>query len=419
MTTLLIYVTILLVLASWGRTAWWSLRIARHYPLKKMAAETDVPAPDLPHVAVLLPLRGADPLLIDCLRGLCQQNYPSFEIRIIVDSPQDTSWNAVNQVMAQFPEVAIVPVVLSERLETCSLKSSALLQGLRSLDDRPQIIAVIDADVVAPVWWIRELVRPFADPSVGAVSGLRWFLPAANNCGSIVRRTWGAAASAQMFSLDVLWGGTLAYRAGLLHDPELQQIWANSFVEDTSVVSYLRSRSARVVTVPVLSMVNTETISLAGCYRFIRRQTFSVLRYHPARHQLMLTCIGLVVSAVAAALLLPMAFAQTPQLSAWILLITTGTAIAATVLPLMYIEICLHLNAPKDRPVSGLSLMQLPMIPVTVVLYFIALFSALRLQTIDWRGIQYDILPDGVVRRRNYKPWTGDSADSGTSQSII
>jgi hypothetical protein len=85
----------------------------------------------------------------------------------------------------------------------------------------------------------------------------------------------------------------------------------------------------------------------------------------------------------------------------------------------MYIEICLHRNAPEDRPVSGLSLMQLPMIPVTVVLYFIALFSALRLRTIDWRGIQYDILQGGAVRRRNYKPWTGDSNDSGNSQSII
>ena len=416
--TLLTLTAILLVLISWGRTAWWSLRIASYYPLKRQPQPVDS-ATRYPHVAVLLPLRGADPLLDDCLQGLCLQDYPSFEIRVILDSDEDSAWGSVRQAMSRFPKVAWHPIVLTNRLETCSLKCSALLQGIRSLDERTEIVAVIDADVAAPAWWIRELARPFSDPTVGAVSGMRWFLPTRNNCGSIVRRTWGAAASAQMFSLDVLWGGTLAYRAALLRDPELQQVWSRSFVEDTSVVAFLRRRAARVVTVPGLSMVNTETISLPGCYRFIRRQTFSVLRYHPARYQLMLTCIGLVISAVATGVIVPFALAAGHTVSAVTLLTLTLSTIALTVLPLMYIEVCLHLSSPKDRPIPGLTLMQLPMIPVTVVLYFIALFSALRMREIDWRGIHYEIQRDGSIRRRNYHPWTANPSRHNVSDSII
>ena len=99
--------------------------------------------------------------------------------------------------------------MLTQRLETCSLKSSALLQAVRGLPADIEVVAVVDADVVAPVWWLRELVRPFADPQVVMSGGLRWFLPEQTNCGSGIRRIWGAAASAQMYSLNIPRGGTL------------------------------------------------------------------------------------------------------------------------------------------------------------------------------------------------------------------
>ena len=212
-----IVVTGLILLLSWGRMAWWSLKIAAWYPLPQPVA--DVASRNWPRAIVLLPLRGSDPLLLECLRGLCRQDYPNFEIGLILDGPEDEAWGPVHAVISEFPQVRIHPQLLTERLETCSLKSSALLQAIRALAPDIEVAAVIDADVMAKPWWLRELVRPLLDdPRIGVVCGLRWFLPDHRNCGSVIRQIWNAAASAQMYALGIPWGGTMAYRVTLLRE---------------------------------------------------------------------------------------------------------------------------------------------------------------------------------------------------------
>ena len=44
--------------------------------------EPETGEPYLPHVGVIMALRGADPFLSDSLRGLMSLDYPSHEIRI-------------------------------------------------------------------------------------------------------------------------------------------------------------------------------------------------------------------------------------------------------------------------------------------------------------------------------------------------
>ena len=408
-----VIVTGLMILASWGRMAWYSLRIAAWYPLR--APVDDAALRSWPKAAILLPLRGADPLLIECLRGLCRQDYPHVQLRVVLDSNEDTAWEAVRQAAKEFPNVSLHTEVLTQRLETCSLKSSALLQAVRGLPADIEVVAVVDADVVAPVWWLRELVRPFADPQVVMSGGLRWFLPEQTNCGSVIRRIWGAAASAQMYSLNIPWGGTLAYRADFVRDPAVQQRWSETFVEDVSVADCCAARGQRLQLVPRLSMVNTETISLGACYRFIRRQIFSVRMYHPAWRQVMLMCLGMVLSCGLTGLLSVVLPEQGMQGAAWGLTGLLLGLMTITTVPLLYLEHCLHRAATKERPLPGLSVMQLPMIPATIVLYGVALWGAARMRQIDWRGIRYEIGPRGRVKRLNDGPYRAASNNGATS----
>ena len=50
------------------------------------AAKGFTPPQPLPEIAVLLPLRGADPSLEACLKGLLAQDYPTYQIHIVIDS---------------------------------------------------------------------------------------------------------------------------------------------------------------------------------------------------------------------------------------------------------------------------------------------------------------------------------------------
>src|SRR5439155_52717 len=55
--------------------AWRFVALYRRRPAKPIADE------QLPRAAVILSLRGADPSLAGCLRGLLAQNYPHYDVK--------------------------------------------------------------------------------------------------------------------------------------------------------------------------------------------------------------------------------------------------------------------------------------------------------------------------------------------------
>ncbi len=57
-------------------------------------------SPPCAKTAVILCLRGSDPFLADCLQGLLHQDYPCYDVRIVIDSPDDPAWGTVEQVVA-------------------------------------------------------------------------------------------------------------------------------------------------------------------------------------------------------------------------------------------------------------------------------------------------------------------------------
>ncbi|MFM7148917.1 MAG: hypothetical protein ACKO23_03655 [Gemmataceae bacterium] len=116
---------LLLILLGWGRQTLWSLRLARHFPLRPLAE--DSPETVWPHAVILLPVRGADPMLTHCLTGLCQQDHPDFSIFIVLDQEDDPSLPIIREVQEKFPHAPITILPLVNRLETCSLKVSAIL----------------------------------------------------------------------------------------------------------------------------------------------------------------------------------------------------------------------------------------------------------------------------------------------------
>lgn len=409
-----VLVIVLIILASWGRQAWWALRLAIRYPARPRATDASCP----PKVVVFLPLRGPDPLVRDCLEGLLAQDYPNYEIRIIVDDKHDPVWATVRDVLSAHPDGPVRTAVLSQRLDTCSLKVSALLQGIDGLDDSIDVVALLDADVLPPPHWLRELVHPFRDPRIGATSGLRWYHTHNTLWGSLVRGLWGAGAAAQMYNLDILWGGTMAFRASLLREPELRQLWAHSFVEDTSVVSYLRARGLQVRFLPVLTMINPEAISLAGVFRFIRRQILCVRLHHPSWPQVLWTTIGMLVSLPLTMLGTLLAWSLGEPWLAWTLLGTLLATILAAGLPLAWIDGCFYFASPPDNRLAPISIKHLPVVPLTLLVQQAAVLSACRAREIDWRGIHYTIGPEGV-RRLNDGPYVVTQPANDQAESIV
>ena len=229
-----------------------------------------------PRAAVILCVRGLDPFLPACLNGLFQQDYPDYDVWIVVDSTRDAAWPVVNELARQCGKHEVHVLALTERLVTCSRKVASILQAMSNLNASHEIVAFLDSDTIPHAAWLRGLAAPLQDPRVGVASGNRWYMPAAPTAGSLVRYLWNVAAVVQMYWYDIGWGGSLAIRGKFLRESDLPRRLANGFSDDTTICRCARAYGYRLAFSPSLVMVNRETCSVQGVFGFLQRQLLAV-----------------------------------------------------------------------------------------------------------------------------------------------
>jgi cellulose synthase/poly-beta-1,6-N-acetylglucosamine synthase-like glycosyltransferase len=233
-----------------------------------------------PKTAILLPLRGADPHLAETIRKLLRQDYPDYELRVIVDSATDPALTVVESVVAETTAENVQTTIIRHKRPTCSPQCSALIEGVESLGPEVEVVAVLDGDVQTHPSWLRELVNPLLESGVGAAHGNRWFLPREAGWGSLVRYLWIAASIIPMYWFGIPWAGTFAVRRRFLHDSGLLTKWSKTIVPDAPTIDYLKQAGLQVRFVPSLMMVNREKCGLAFAHDFIKRQLTWTRLYH-------------------------------------------------------------------------------------------------------------------------------------------
>jgi hypothetical protein len=364
----------------------------------------------LPKVAVVLTLRGADPFLDRTLQGLTQLDYPRYDIRIVVDHKEDPAWELVHRIIAERGSKNVIVEELAERRTTCSLRMSSLIQAVSGLDDSYGVVAIVDADVVTHSHWLRDLVNPLADPEVGATSGVRWYMPDETNAGSLVRHIWNVAAVAQMHAFGIGWGGSLAVRTSLLRDAQILEKWSQIMFEDTFTVNEVQMLGSKLITVPEATMINRESIDLAGCTKFISRQVLNARMYHPswpaiARYaSLSALAMNGALVAGAGALLLGH-FAQATAIAGAFVVYAVGMAWAFT-----SSEFAVRRGAwRKGEAIEPFSWSFCGKLVAAALLthyvYLVSVAMALRVREIEWRGIKYRLAGPRKVHLLHYSPY--------------
>ena len=89
---------------------------------------------DCPRAAVILCVRGLDPFLAASVKGLLRQDYPRYDVWIVVDSVRDPAWPVVNSLVHQFGRGNVRVLTLTDRLATSTRKVAGQLQALAQLD---------------------------------------------------------------------------------------------------------------------------------------------------------------------------------------------------------------------------------------------------------------------------------------------
>lgn len=387
-------------------TAW----IAAFIRSMKPAAPTEVDDASLPKFAVLMPLRGADPFLKSAIHSVLDQDYPEFELHVIVDHPDDPAWEAVRAVLDDRPADNVRVSVLEDKPPTCGLICSAVRQFIRDLDEKTELVIVCAADMVVPPNWLKEAAVILKDPTVGATLGNRWFMPRKARFASIVRYIWNCGASVSLYHHQGVWSGGMALRAADVRRLNLPEVWGRSMVEDMTVAEPILKAGLKLKHTPTIVVVNREEATMAGNFNFIKRQHLFTYLYHPRGFRMIAEFAPMsLVVLVALGTLITSLILGHREVVPWIggaLLFASASMLTMIGWVESRIRRIMHARGEETTPIKLTTFLKMPSaLLVTQVLYLITIPLSIFTRRVRWRGITYRLKSAYDIQMESYQPF--------------
>lgn len=176
------------LLTSTVYTAMVLVAVARFVRLGHVASTGDL----LPPVSLLKPLHGAEPGLEAHLASFFEQDYPEYELLFCARHADDAGLAVARRVAARYPKVTAQFLTSGEP----TMPNAKILSLERMAQAaRHDILIISDSDVRVLPNYVREVVAPFADARVGAVTCLYRGVAAQ---GGLWSRIEAAAMSVEM-----------------------------------------------------------------------------------------------------------------------------------------------------------------------------------------------------------------------------
>lgn len=369
-----------------------------------------LPDEKLPKTAVILCLRGADPFLHNCLRSLLQQNYPQYDLKLIIDGQEDPALKIASETINELGATNVQINILRAVRYNCSLKCSSLIQAVSDLDNAYPVIAFIDADTVVHPNWLRELVTPLLDDKVGLTTGNRWYVPTGNYWGSLVRYSGNVSTVVQMFLFQIPWGGTLAIKTEVLNRIKLLDKWGEVLTDDMLLHKLIKQQKLQIKFIPSLLMLNQEESSLSNLLESLKRLIISSKLYHPGWLAIISEAYSSIVVPNLVIIIIFYLFLQSQWYAGFLLFSSYISYTIGLVLLMLLMEVSIHhilhnqgKKIPKLSPLIILKM--LIAIPFTQWIYGLIIISSLWTSSITWRGITYRIQGRENIRLIEYRPY--------------
>jgi cellulose synthase/poly-beta-1,6-N-acetylglucosamine synthase-like glycosyltransferase len=236
---LIIYLAIFLL------TVFLSLRIYLTLYWKKNYYRS---SPDEPHdlsAIVIVPCRGIDHEMEANLRSLQEQDYGNFHLVAVIDFPDDPASSVLSGLK--------IETLITERYSSASSgKVMAITTAIRKKKGY-DIIVIADSDIMVPHYWLREMIHPFLNSNVSAVSTYPRF-QADGGFWAKVKEIWGYMGTTLMEFRPTrfIWGGSAAFRRSLLDDASLEY-FASAVSDDAAITKICRDKRARIAYAPAAS----------------------------------------------------------------------------------------------------------------------------------------------------------------------
>lgn len=198
--------------------------------------ETSRALPDFqPFVSVIAPTRGFEPGFAENVRPLLEQNYPAYEVLFVFDDATDPSLEIARQLN--------VKTVISGPAKNTGQKVHNLIAAVDEIDPRCEVLVFVDTDARPDTDWLRKLVAPLADETLGASTGYRWFVPERGGLASRLRSVWNASIASALGEnreKNFCWGGSTAIRRATFERLNVVGHWTGTVSDDFTITRVLK-----------------------------------------------------------------------------------------------------------------------------------------------------------------------------------
>jgi cellulose synthase/poly-beta-1,6-N-acetylglucosamine synthase-like glycosyltransferase len=234
-----------------------------------------------PPVALILPVRGLDEGFDDNVRALLSQVYPRYRLIVVADDPADPAVARIQSISRELPRVPVSMIVSDPG--PLRGKVNALRSALAHLRPEDEVVAFADSDIRPATDWLRQLVQPLADSTVGVATGFRWYVPARPTFWSIVRAEWNAVSANVLFDprRSFAWGGSCTVRVDDLSRLRLAERWRDVVSDDLVLTRAVRDAGLRIAYAPAALVPTFEGADRLGCLEWCFRQMTMATLYWP------------------------------------------------------------------------------------------------------------------------------------------
>ena len=229
-----------------------------------------------PFVSVIAPSRGLEPGLEDNIRALLEQKYPSYEVVFVLDDETDPALELINALTSRTnnPSVEFKTVIAGPALNA-GQKVHNLRMAVSEIAPHSQALVFVDTDARPHPEWLRDLVRPLADQTVGAVTGYRWFVPLRGGFASRLRSVWNGSIASALggdTAKNFCWGGSTAIRRATFDQLNIRDRWLGTVSDDFLVTRVLKEAKLPIYFAPQCLVPSVGDCNFSELLEFTTRQ---------------------------------------------------------------------------------------------------------------------------------------------------
>jgi cellulose synthase/poly-beta-1,6-N-acetylglucosamine synthase-like glycosyltransferase len=115
--------------------------------------------------------------------------------------------------------------------------------AVNEIDPQSEVLVFVDTDARPAKDWLRKLVAPLADETLGAATGYRWFVPVAGGLATRLRGVWNASIASALGSdmmKNFCWGGSTAIHRTTFERIGISERWRGTVSDDFTITQVLK-----------------------------------------------------------------------------------------------------------------------------------------------------------------------------------